>query len=47
MWIQHYEIKPEGNEMWVCLVTSDSLWPGPLDCTPPGSSVHGIFQANT
>ena len=27
----------------ICLVMSDSLWP--MDCSPPGSSVHGILQA--
>ena len=27
----------------VTSVVSDSLWP--LDCSPPGSSVHGILQA--
>ena len=27
----------------ICTVVSDSLWP--LDCSPPGSFVHGIFQA--
>ena len=26
-----------------CKIMSDSLWP--LDCNPPGSSVHGILQA--
>ena len=26
-----------------CSIVSDSLWPH--DCSPPGSSVHGIFQA--
>ena len=25
-------------------VMSDSLWP-PMDCSPPGSAVHGILQA--
>ena len=25
-----------------CSVTSDSLWP--MDCSPPGSSIHGILQ---
>ena len=25
-------------------VVSDCLWP-PMDCSPPGSSVHGILQA--
>ena len=26
-------------------VVSSSLWPHGLDCIPPGSSIHGIFQA--
>ena len=32
--------------MWVCvshLVVSDSF--GPMDCSPPGSSLHGVLQA--
>ena len=29
--------------MLSCSVTSDSLQP--IDCSPPGSSAHGIFQA--
>ena len=29
--------------MHACSVMSDSLWP--MDCSLPGSSVHGIFQA--
>ena len=29
--------------MCVCLVVSNCLWP--KDCSPPGSSVHGIVQA--
>ena len=29
--------------MHVCSAVSDSLWP--MDCSPPGSSVHGILQA--
>ena len=28
---------------WSCSVVSDSS--DPMDCSPPGSSVHGIFQA--
>ena len=28
---------------WICSVVSDSL--RPVDCSPPGSSVHGILQA--
>ena len=35
MW---YKVKKQS-----CSVVSDSLWP--MDCSPPGSSVHGIFQA--
>ena len=29
----------------LCSVMSDSLQP--MDCSPPGFSVHGIFQART
>ena len=29
----------------MCSVKSPPLC-GPMDCSPPGSSVHGIFQAN-
>ena len=29
--------------LFSCQVMSNSLWP--IDCSPPGSSVHGIFQA--
>ena len=29
--------------MLSCSVMSNSLWP--MDCSPPGSSVHGTFQA--
>ena len=28
---------------WSCSVVSDSS--DPMDCSPPGSSIHGIFQA--
>ena len=28
---------------WSCSVMSDFLWP--MDCSSPGSSIHGIFQA--
>ena len=31
--------------MLIHSVVSDSLWSHGLDCNPPGSSVHGIFQA--
>ena len=30
----------DGLCAWLCLTLCD-----PLDCSPPGSSVHGIFQA--
>ena len=30
---------------WSHSVVSDSLLPDLMDCSPPGSSVHGIFQA--
>ena len=35
------------SEKWKgsLLVVSDSSRPHPMDCSPPGSSVHGIFQA--
>ena len=28
-----------------CLITKLCLFYDPMDCSPPGSSVHGIFQA--
>ena len=28
---------------WNCSIVSDSS--NPMDCSPPGSSIHGIFQA--
>ena len=31
----------------VCSVVPDSLQPDPKDCSPLGSSVHGIFQTRT
>ena len=31
--------------LFVCLVTQSCLTLcGPMDCSPPGSSVHGIFR---
>ena len=34
--------------MWVCSVTQSCLTLcGPMDCSSPDSSVHGIFQART
>ena len=32
-----------GLPLWSLSVVSDSLWP--VDCGPPGSSVHGVLQA--
>ena len=34
------EMKSESEVAQLCLTLSD-----PMDCSPPGSSVHGIFQA--
>jgi len=34
------EVKSESEVAQSCLTPSD-----PMDCSPPGSSVHGIFQA--
>ena len=34
------KVKSESEVAQSCLTPSD-----PVDCSPPGSSVHGIFQA--
>ena len=37
-----------GSPNWSCVVLVTQLCPNlcnPMDCSPPGSSVHGIFQA--
>ena len=34
------KVKSESEVAQPCLTLSD-----PMDCSPPGSSVHGIFQA--
>ena len=34
------KVKSESKVAQSCLTPSD-----PMDCSPPGSSVHGIFQA--
>ena len=38
--LQCIKVKGEGEVAQSCLTLSD-----PMDCSPPGSSVHGIFQA--
>ena len=38
--LQYMEVKSESEVAQSCLTLSD-----PMDCSPPGSSVHGIFQA--
>ena len=38
--LQCMKVKSEREVSQSCLTLSD-----PMDCTPPGSSVHGIFQA--
>ena len=35
-----HEVKSESEVAQSCLTLSD-----PMDCSPPGSSIHGIFQA--
>ena len=32
---------------WLCCAQSCLVLHDPMDCSPPGSSVHGIFQART
>ena len=34
------KVKSESEVAQLCLIPSD-----PMDCSPPASSVHGIFQA--
>ena len=34
------KVKTESEVTQTCLTLSD-----PVDCSPPGSSIHGIFQA--
>ena len=38
--LQYMKVKRESEVAQSCLTLSD-----PMDCSPPGSSVHGIFQA--
>ena len=38
--LQRMKVKSESEVAKSCLTLSD-----PMDCSPPGSSVHGIFQA--
>ena len=38
--LQCMKVKSESDVAQSCLTLSD-----PMDCSPPGSSVHGIFQA--
>ena len=33
------------QETCVCVLSHVLLFCNPMDCSPPGSSVHGIFQA--
>ena len=39
--LQCMKVKSESEVAQSCLTLSD-----PMDCSPPGSSVHGIFQAS-
>ena len=38
--LQCMKVKSESEATQLCLTLSD-----PMDCSPPGTSVHGIFQA--
>ena len=38
--LQYVKVKIESEVAQLCLTRSD-----PMDCSPPSSSVHGIFQA--
>ena len=38
--LQCMKVKSESEVAQLCLTLSD-----PMDCSPPGSSIHGIFQA--
>ena len=38
--LQGMKVKSESEVAQSCLTLSD-----PMDCSPPGSSIHGIFQA--
>ena len=38
--LQCMKVKSESEVTQSCLTLSD-----PMDCSPPGSSIHGIFQA--
>ena len=38
--LQYMKVKSESEVAQSCLTLSD-----PMDCSPPGSSVHGIFRA--
>ena len=40
--LQCMKVKSESEVAQSCLTLRD-----PMDCSPPGSSVHGIFQART
>ena len=38
--LQCVKVKSEREVAQLCLTLSD-----PMDCSPPGSSIHGLFQA--
>ena len=38
--LQYMKVKSESEVAQLCPTLSDSM-----DCSPPGSSIHGIFQA--
>ena len=40
-----YDPTPLRTKVKVLVAQSSPTLCGPMDCSPPGSSVHGIFQA--
>ena len=48
-WVSFYCTEMNQQSVCVCVLVAQScltLW-DPMDCSPPGSSVHGVLQART
>ena len=46
----HQDLCPSLSHLWIYCCSVAKSWPTllcPVDCSPPGSSVRGIFQART
>ena len=46
MMVCHIFIIYLSNDIYICMLSHVQLF-DPMNCSPPGSSVHGIFQART